>query len=627
MSGSTMKIDKFTRRNSFSLWRIKMQALLKQHDLRNIDEKVVDEYDALILLVFLPLSYENFLQSFIVGKETVSLEEVRSSLHNRELRHNAVDSGSVAEDDVDSENDIVLVAYEHTHHSDVWILDSGASYHMCPTRKLFTTYSCVDEGSVSMANGYVYKVIGIASIRFKTQDGKFCTIKEVRHVPLLNKNLLSLSLLDSKVYSFKVKVGGLNVCKGSDVIWRCVKHGTLYVLQGSTVPGSAAVASVVKDADLTRLCHMRLAHMSERGMQVLSKEDLLGGHKTKSLDFREHCVFGKLHRSKFSKNGVAERMNQTLLEKARCMLSNVGLARRIWYNNKIILSRSIVFDESSMLKAKEKTSDTAEKEVVAEEVEVAKEVDDNEPPTYKAAISGKGIKYKARVVARGLSQREEVDYNEIFSPVVRHTAIKEKEEEKTLPLTGRYIKKMLSRFGMSSAKPIDTPMASNNKLEMYSVQTEEKKEYMSRVPYASAVGSLIMRSMTDYMFTLGGSVVSWKSTLQPTVTLSTTEAEYMALTEAAKELIWLKGLVNDLGLHQDQALVYCDSLSAICLTKDQFHHEKTKHIDVKYHFLSNEKRIQVKKVGIADNPAYMFTNPVPESKFEHCLDLLNIRDH
>ncbi|KAL6140713.1 hypothetical protein ACLB2K_059009 [Fragaria x ananassa] len=88
------------------------------------------------------------------------------------------------------------------------------------------------------------------------------------------------------------------------------------------------------------------------------------------------------------------------------------------------------------------------------------------------------------------------------------------------------------------------------------------------------------RSMTGYVFTLGGSVVIWKATLQPTVTLSTTEAEYMALTAAAKEGIWLKGLVSSLGLHHDQAIVYCDCLSAICLAKDQVHHERTKHIDV-----------------------------------------------
>ena len=76
------------------------------------------------------------------------------------------------------------------------------------------------------------------------------------------------------------------------------------------------------------------------------------------------------------------------------------------------------------------------------------------------------------------------------------------------------------------------------------------------------------RYMTGYVFTLGDFVVSWKTTLQPTVTLSTTEAEYIALTEAAKEEIWLKGLVSDLGSHHDQATVYYDSLSVICLAKD-----------------------------------------------------------
>ncbi|CAL1378849.1 unnamed protein product [Linum trigynum] len=57
------------------------------------------------------------------------------------------------------------------------------------------------------------------------------------------------------------------------------------------------------------------------------------------------------------------------------------------------------------------------------------------------------------------------------------------------------------------------------------------------------------RSMTGYVFTLGNSVVSEKATLQSRMTLSTTEAEYMALTDAAKEGIRLKGLVGDLGLH------------------------------------------------------------------------------
>ncbi|XP_047336163.1 secreted RxLR effector protein 161-like [Impatiens glandulifera] len=63
------------------------------------------------------------------------------------------------------------------------------------------------------------------------------------------------------------------------------------------------------------------------------------------------------------------------------------------------------------------------------------------------------------------------------------------------------------------------------------------------------------RSMTSYVYTLGDFVVSWKTTLQSTVTLSTTEAEYMALTEAVKEGIWLKGLISDLSIHHDHAIL------------------------------------------------------------------------
>lgn len=98
----------------------------------------------------------------------------------------------------------------------------------------------------------------------------------------------------------------------------------------------------------------------------------------------------------------------------------------------------------------------------------------------------------------------------------------------------------------------------------------------------------------------------------------------MALTDAAKEGVWLKELLGDLDLHQDQATIFCDSMSAICLAKDQVHHDRTKHIDVRYHFIRSETRIKVKKVGTEDNPADMFTKSVPRSKFQHCLDLLNI---
>ncbi|KAG9454463.1 hypothetical protein H6P81_007367 [Aristolochia fimbriata] len=196
------------------------------------------------------------------------------------------------------------------------------------------------------------------------------------------------------------------------------KIGTLYVLDGSTVIGSAVVASSsMTESDTIKLWHMRLSHMSERGLNLLSKRGLLWGESTGKMVFCEHCIFDKqkrvafstgIHRKKgtldyihsdiwgpaqvvskggardiftnfkqwkcviekqtgrqikrlkidnglefysgeFNKfcndegivrhhtvrhtpqqNDITERMNRTLLERARCMLSNAGLGKDFW---------------------------------------------------------------------------------------------------------------------------------------------------------------------------------------------------------------------------------------------------------------------------------------------------------
>ena len=88
------------------------------------------------------------------------------------------------------------------------------------------------------------------------------------------------------------------------------------------------------------------------------------------------------------------------------------------------------------------------------------------------------------------------------------------------------------------------------------------------------------RSLTGYVFQVFGCTVSWKASLQHVVALSTTEAEYIAITEAVKEAMWLMGLIRELGVQQKSVTVYCDSQSAIHLTKNQMFHERTKHIDI-----------------------------------------------
>ena len=118
-----------------------------------------------------------------------------------------------------------------------------------------------------------------------------------------------------------------------------------------------------------------------------------------------------------------------------------------------------------------------------------------------------------------------------------------------------------------------------------------------------------------------------KATLQSTVTLSTTETEYMAVTEACEEALWLKGLFVELSDQLQISTLFCDNQSAIFLIKDQMFHERTKHIDVRYHFVREiiaRGDIVVSKVGTQDNPIDMMTKSLPIAKFVHCSNLVGL---
>jgi len=86
---------------------------------------------------------------------------------------------------------------------------------------------------------------------------------------------------------------------------------------------------------------------------------------------------------------------------------------------------------------------------------------------------------------------------------------------------------------------------------------------------------------------IGGRAISWSSKRQPTIALSTMEAEYMENTQATKEAMWITKLMMDLGYMEDKKVmvIRCDNQGAISLTKNPTHHARTKHIDVQHHFI------------------------------------------
>ena len=93
------------------------------------------------------------------------------------------------------------------------------------------------------------------------------------------------------------------------------------------------------------------------------------------------------------------------------------------------------------------------------------------------------------------------------------------------------------------------------------------------------------KSTSGFLMTFAGGAVSWQSKLQKCVALSITKAEYIAVTEACKETLWMKKLLQELSLKQEGYTVYCDSQSAIHLSKNSTYHSRSKHIDVRYHWI------------------------------------------
>jgi hypothetical protein len=93
------------------------------------------------------------------------------------------------------------------------------------------------------------------------------------------------------------------------------------------------------------------------------------------------------------------------------------------------------------------------------------------------------------------------------------------------------------------------------------------------------------KSTTKFVYTLGDTTACWTSRLQKIVALSTTEAEYVSVTEAKKEMVWLQGFLDEFGKKKEKGVLHSDSQSAIFLVKNLAYHSRTKHIQLRYHFI------------------------------------------
>ena len=136
------------------------------------------------------------------------------------------------------------------------------------------------------------------------------------------------------------------------------------------------------------------------------------------------------------------------------------------------------------------------------------------------------------------------------------------------------------------------------------------------------------KSTSGYVFVLGTGAISWSSRKQKIITLSTTEAEFVAATACTCQAIWLRKILEELRFKQKGAtIIFCDNNSAIKLSKNPVLHGRRKNIDVKYYFLrdlNNEGTVDLRYCRSADQLADIFTKPLRSLPFKKLRRLMGI---
>ncbi|WVZ51745.1 hypothetical protein U9M48_002858 [Paspalum notatum var. saurae] len=204
--------------------------------------------------------------------------------------------------------------------------------------------------------------------------------------------------------------------------------------------------------------------------------------------------------------------------------------------------------------------------------------------------------------------------------------------EGTFVHQAKYTRDILKKFNMGDSKPMTTPMSTNTALD-----ADEDGEAVDQKEFRGMIGSLRTRRRPGRTFgsrvlgcdhagcqidrkstsgtcqLLGTSLASWSSRKQASVSLSTTEAEYISAASCCFQLLWMKATLSDFGLRFGKIPLLVDSTSAISVAKNPVLHSRTKHIDVRFHFLRDHYEkgdIDLVHVASENQLADIFTKPL-----------------
>ncbi|GKA87180.1 hypothetical protein Tco_0808891 [Tanacetum coccineum] len=131
-----------------------------------------------------------------------------------------------------------------------------------------------------------------------------------------------------------------------------------------------------------------------------------------------------------------------------------------------------------------------------------------------------------------------------------------------------------------------------------------------------------------YLKDTGDKLISWSSKKQKSTAISSTEAEYIALSGCCAQILWMRSQLTDYGFQFNKIPLYCDNESAIALCYNNVQHSRAKHIDVRYHFIKEQVEngiLELYFVRMEYQLANIFTKPLPRERFNFLIKKLGMR--
>ncbi|GKD77131.1 retrovirus-related pol polyprotein from transposon TNT 1-94 [Tanacetum coccineum] len=236
---------------------------------------------------------------------------------------------------------------------------------------------------------------------------------------------------------------------------------------------------------------------------------------------------------------------------------------------------------------------------------------------YKVKLDEYGdvLKNKARLVAKGYRQEEGIDFKESFAPVARIEAIR--------IFIANAANKNMNIYQMD----INTAFL-NGELneEVYVCQPEGfvDPDHPTHVYHLKKALYGLKQDLRAWYNTLS----SWSSKKQKSIAISTTEAEYIAMSECCTQILWMRSQLTDYGFAFNKIPMYCDNRSAIALCCNNVQHSRSKHIDICHHFIRDQVEKGVVELYFVTTDyqlADIFTKALPRERFEFLLPRLGMK--